>query len=43
MTKAIRIHKQGGPDVLQWEEVTVGGPGPGQARIKQSAVGLNYI
>lgn len=43
MTKAIRIHEHGGPDVLKWEEVTVGEPGPGQVRIKHHAVGLNYI
>ena len=43
MTKAIRIHKQAGPEEMKWEEITVGDPGPGQARIKQSAVGLNYI
>jgi len=43
MSKAIRIHQVGGPDVLQWEETDVGAPGPGQARLKQTAVGLNYI
>jgi NADPH2:quinone reductase len=43
MTKAIRIHKTGGPEVLQWEEVTVGDPGPGQVRLQQTACGLNYI
>jgi NADPH2:quinone reductase len=43
MTRAIRIHKTGGPDVLQWEEVSVGEPGPGQVRLQQSACGLNYI
>lgn len=43
MTKAIRIHSQGGPEVLKWEDVEVGAPGPGQARIRQTAVGLNYI
>jgi NADPH2:quinone reductase len=43
MTKAIRIHKTGGPEVLQWEDVTVGDPGPGQVRLRQSACGLNYI
>ncbi len=43
MPKAIRIHKTGGPEVLQWEEVEVGQPGPGQVRIRQTAVALNYI
>ena len=43
MSHAIRIHEYGGPDVLKWEEVTVGAPGPGQVKIKQSAVGLNFI
>ncbi len=43
MPKAIRIHETGGPEVLRWEEVEVGPPGPGQARIRHTAVGLNYI
>ncbi|MBA3667150.1 MAG: quinone oxidoreductase [Sphingomonas sp.] len=43
MTHAIRIHKTGGPDVLKWEEVEVGQPGPGEVRLAQEAVGLNYI
>jgi NADPH2:quinone reductase len=43
MPKAIRIHKNGGPEVLSWEDVEVGEPGPGEARIKQHAVGLNFI
>jgi len=43
MTHAIRIHQPGGPEVLKWEEVELGEPGPGQARIRQSAVGLNFI
>jgi NADPH:quinone reductase len=43
MTHAIRVHRCGGPEVLQWEEVEVGDPGPGQVRIRQTAVGLNYI
>ncbi len=40
---AIRIHKAGGPDVLNWERVEVAEPGPGEARLRQHAVGLNYI
>ena len=43
MAKAIRIHKHGGPEVLQYEDVAVGEPGPGQARIRQTAIGLNFI
>ena len=43
MTHAIRIHQPGGPEVLKWEEVEIGDPGPGQARIRQAAAGLNFI
>lgn len=43
MTKAIRIHQTGGPEVLQWEEISVGEPGPGQVRLQQTNCGLNYI
>jgi NADPH:quinone reductase len=43
VTKAIRIHKTGGPEVLQWDDVEVGKPGAGQVRIRHTAVGLNYI
>jgi len=43
MVHAIRIHRTGGPEVLQWEEVEVGEPGPGQVRLRQTAVGLNFI
>jgi NADPH2:quinone reductase len=43
MTHAIRIHEIGGPEVLNWEEVDVGDPGPGQVRIRQAAAGVNFI
>lgn len=43
MTQAIRFHQTGGPEVLQWEAVEVAQPGPGEARVKHHAVGLNYI
>jgi NADPH:quinone reductase len=43
MTKAIRIHAPGGPDVLQWEDVPTPDPAPGEALIHHAAVGLNYI
>ena len=43
MSKAIRIHGTGGPEVLTWEDVEIGNPGPGQVLLKQTACGLNYI
>src|SRR5438552_1442387 len=43
MTHAIRFHQTGGPEVLVWEEVAVGKPGPNEARIRHTAVGLNFI
>jgi len=43
MPHAIRFHQTGGPEVLRWEEVTVGEPGPGEARVRHGAVGLNFI
>ena len=42
MTKAIVIHKYGGPEELQWEDVEVGNPGPDEVRIKHEAIGLNF-
>jgi NADPH:quinone reductase len=43
MAHAIRFEKTGGPEVLSWQEVAVGSPGPGQVRLRHTAVGLNYI
>ncbi len=43
MSHAIRIHTTGGPEVLTWEEVPVGNPGPGEARVRHTVVGVNYI
>ncbi|ESJ24693.1 quinone oxidoreductase [Cupriavidus sp. HPC(L)] len=43
MSKAIRIFENGGPEVMQWVDAEVGEPGPGEIRIRQEAVGLNYI
>lgn len=43
MAHAIRIHATGGPDVLSWDDVSVGAPGSGQVLLRQHAVGLNYI
>ena len=43
MPYAIRVHEVGGPEVLKWEEVEVGEPGPGQVRLRQEAAGINFI
>jgi len=43
MPHAIQVYRPGGPEELVWEEVTVGNPGPGQVRLRQTAVGLNFI
>lgn len=43
MPHAIRIREFGGPEVLRWEEIEVGDPGPGQVKIRQEAAGLNFI
>src|SRR5215471_14985499 len=43
MPKAIRISQTGGPEVLRWEDVEVGEPGEGQARVRHTAVGVNFI
>ena len=43
MVHAIRVHRTGGPEVLSWEELDIGAPGPDQVRLRQQAVGLNYI
>jgi NADPH2:quinone reductase len=43
MVAAVRVHKHGGPEVLTYEDVQVPAPGPGQARVKNHACGLNYI
>lgn len=43
MTKAIRFHKTGAPDVLVLEDVTVPAPGPGEIQIRHEAIGVNYI
>ena len=41
-TKAIRFHRTGGPDVLRLEEVELGEPGPGQVRLRQTAIAVNF-
>ena len=43
MTKAIRIHTNGGPEVMVWEDVPTPEPGPSEALIKHEAIGLNFI
>ena len=43
MPHAIRIYATGGPEVLVWEEVHVGEPGAGEARVRHTAIGLNYV
>ncbi|WP_114395512.1 quinone oxidoreductase family protein [Oleisolibacter albus] len=43
MTHAIRVHQVGGPEVLRWDSIEVGAPGPGQVRLRHTAIGLNFI
>ena len=43
MSLAIRIHQVGGPEVMRLEEIAVGDPAPGEARVRHAAIGLNYI
>lgn len=43
MVRAIRVHETGGPEVMRFEDVEIGEPGEGEARIRQEAIGLNYI
>ena len=43
MVAAVRVHKTGGPEVLTYEQIEVGQPGPGQIKLKQHAIGVNYI
>ena len=43
MAYVIRIHQNGGPEVMKWESADVAAPGPGQVRLKQHAIGVNYI
>ena len=43
MAKAVRYHKQGGPEVLQLDDVQVGEPGAGQVRIRHTAIGVNFV
>lgn len=43
MSKAIRIQKNGGPEVMEYVDVEVGAPGPGEAQVRHQAIGLNFI
>jgi NADPH2:quinone reductase len=43
MVKAIVVHEYGGPEVMQWEDVTLGDPGPGEARVRHAAIGVNFV
>ncbi|HET7753070.1 MAG TPA: quinone oxidoreductase [Anaeromyxobacteraceae bacterium] len=43
MARTIRIHEKGGPEVLRLEELAVGDPGPGEARVRQTAIGVNFL
>ncbi len=43
MTKAVRFHKTGGPEVLQLDDVQVGAPGQGQVRVRHTAIGVNFV
>ena len=43
MSYAIRIHELGGPEVLRLEEVEVGDPGPGEARVRHTYIAVNFI
>ena len=43
MAKSILMHQNGGPEVMKLEDVEVGAPGPGQVKVKQTAIGLNFI
>ncbi len=43
MVNAIRIHSTGGPEVLRYEAVEVGAPGPGEARVRNTVIGVNYV
>jgi NADPH2:quinone reductase len=43
MSKAVRYHQQGGPEVLQLDDISIGDPGPGQVRIRHTAIGVNFV
>ncbi|CAN5923938.1 quinone oxidoreductase [soil metagenome] len=42
-THAVRVHQIGGPEVLRWEKIELPAPGPGEVRVRHTAIGLNFI
>src|SRR5690606_609876 len=42
LARAVRIHERGGPEVMRFDEIEIGDPGPGEVRIRQTAIGLNF-
>ena len=43
MVAAVRVHQYGGPEVLTYEGIELSPPGPGELRVRQTAIGVNYI
>ena len=43
MVKAIRFHEFGGPEVLKYEDIDIGDPGPGELRLRHTAIGFNFL
>jgi len=43
MSKAIRFHETGGPEVLRFEDVVAGKPAPDEAQVRHTAIGVNFI
>src|SRR3954462_4160846 len=43
MVKAIVVREYGGPEVMHWDDVTLGDPGPGEARVRHAAIGVNFV
>ena len=43
MPNAIRIHETGGPDAMRWEAIDLSNPGPGEVRVRHTAIGLNFL
>lgn len=41
--KAIRIEQAGGPEVMTWQDISLPAPGPGEVRLRHTAIGLNFI
>ncbi|MFC0246622.1 quinone oxidoreductase family protein [Falsochrobactrum ovis] len=43
MINAVLVHQTGGPEVMQYEQIDIGAPGPGEAKVRHEAIGLNFI